>query len=156
AQGGDDEARGAMDGTLDSSPNSPSPDDFGGDGARPTPLREAAGQQAEDTPGTPERVGGGSAGPAPPETSGRAPTASRPLYRGEALRVRLGIIPLEGKTVDDVAAAVLEACQEFGVEMRRCDSKKSKGEAGGRLVVVGLACKHAMSNRQKEYRQADT
>lgn len=82
--------------------------------------------------------------------------ARRPAYSGEALRVRLGIIPLEGKTVDDVAAAVVEACQEFGVEMRRCDSKKSKGEAGGRLVVVGLACKHAMPNRQKEYRQADT
>lgn len=54
-----------------------------------------------------------------------------------------------------MAAAVVEACQEFGVVMRRCDSKKSKKEAGGRLVSVGLACKHAMPNRQKEYRQGD-
>ena len=79
--------------------------------------------------------------------------AGSPAYSAEALSARFAIIPLEGQTVDDVADAVVEACQEFGVEMRRCDSKKIKQEAGGRLVVVGLACKHAMPNRQKKYRQ---
>ena len=86
SQGGGDEARGAVDGTLDPSPNPQSSGVSGGDGARPTPPREEAPeqqagdtprapeQQAGDTPRTPQRGGGGSAAPAPPEASGRAPT----------------------------------------------------------------------------------
>ncbi|CAB1120545.1 unnamed protein product [Ectocarpus sp. CCAP 1310/34] len=150
AQGAGDEARGAMDGTLDPITNAQSKTVSGGDGIRP--LREAAEQG--ETSDTPQRAEGGAAGPAPPEASGRTPTAGSPAYSAEALSARLAIIPLEG-SVDDVAAAVVEACQEFGAVMRRCDSKKSKKEAGGRLVAVGLACKHAMPNRQKEYRQGD-
>ena len=80
---------------------------------------------------------------------------SRPAYSADALAARLNVIPLEGQTVEDVPAAVVAACLEFGVEMRRDDSKKSKVEAGGRFAVVGLACKHAMKNRQKEYREGD-
>ncbi|CAM9705832.1 unnamed protein product [Pylaiella littoralis] len=158
AQGAGDEARGAMDGTLDLITNAQSKNGSGGDGVRP--LGEAAEQgEAPGTPqraegGAPQRAGGGAAGPAPPEASGRTPTAGSPACSAEALSARLAVIPLEG-SVDDVAAAVVEACQEFGVVTRRCDSKKSKKEAGGRLVAVGLACKHAMPNRQKEYRQGD-
>ena len=64
-----------MDGTLDPSPNAQTKDGSGGDGARPTPLREAAEQREEgETPGTPQKAEGGAAGPAPPEASGRTPT----------------------------------------------------------------------------------
>ena len=51
---------------------------------------------------------------------------------------------------------MVDVCLEFGVVMRRCDSKKSKGEAGCRLYLVSLACKHAMPNRQKEYSLGNT
>ena len=81
--------------------------------------------------------------------------ASSPAYSADAMAARLAVIPLEGQTVEDVAAAVVAACQEFGVEMRRFDSKKSSKEPGARLTVVGLACKHAMKNRQKEYLAGD-
>ena len=79
----------------------------------------------------------------------------RPAYSAVLLAARLNVFPLEGQTVEDVAAAAVAACLEFGVEMRRYDSKKCKVEAGGRFAVVGLACKHAMKNRQKEYREGD-
>jgi len=71
------------------------------------------------------------------------------------MAARLDAIPLEGQSVEDVAAAVVAAFLEFGVEMKRFDSKKSSKEAGARMRLVGLACKHAMKNRQKEYRQGD-
>lgn len=67
------------------------------------------------------------------------------------MAARLAAIPVEGKTVEEVAAEVVGACQEFGVEMRRFDSKKSSKLPGARLTVIGLACKHGMRNRQKEY-----
>ena len=81
--------------------------------------------------------------------------ASRPAYSADALAARLNVIPLERQTIEDVAAAVVAAWVELGVKMRRCDSKRSKKEAGGRLTVVGLACKHVMKNRQKEYREGN-
>ena len=72
------------------------------------------------------------------------------------MAARLAAIPIEGQTAEDVAAAVVGAFHEFGVEMRRFDSKKkSSKEPGARLMVVGLACKHAMKNRQKEYLARD-
>ena len=69
------------------------------------------------------------------------------------MAARLAAIPLEGQSVEDVAAAVVAAFLEFGVEMKRFDSKKSSKEAGARMRLVGLACKHAMKNRQKEYKE---
>lgn len=81
--------------------------------------------------------------------------ASSPEYSADAMAARLDAIPLEGQSVEDVAAAVVAAFLEFGVEMKRFDSKKSSKEAGARMRLVGLACKHAMKNRQKEYRQGD-
>ena len=71
------------------------------------------------------------------------------------MAARLAAIPLEGQTVEDVTAAVVAAFHESGVEMRRFDSKKSSKDPGARLTVVGLACKHAMRNRQKEYLAGD-
>eukprot|EP00904_Undaria_pinnatifida_P005355 jgi/Undpi1/194/HiC_scaffold_1.g00191.m1 len=65
---------------------------------------------------------------------------------------RLDSIPLEGRSVEDVEADVKKAFLEFGIEMKRFDSKKSSKEPGARLRLIGLACKHAMPNRQKEYR----
>ena len=50
---------------------------------------------------------------------------------------RLDAIPLEGQSVEDVAAAVVASFLEFGVEMKRFDSKKSK-EAGARMRLLGL------------------
>ena len=65
---------------------------------------------------------------------------------------RLDAIPLEGRSIEDVEADVKKAFLEFGLEMKRCDSKKSSKEPGARLRLIGLACKHAMPNRQKQYR----
>eukprot|EP00904_Undaria_pinnatifida_P000958 jgi/Undpi1/10863/HiC_scaffold_3.g01389.m1 len=90
-------------------------------------------RQEGEPPGTPTWAAGGATGPAP-EASGCTPTASRPAYSADALAARLNVLPLEGQTVEDVAAAVtvVAACLEFGVEMRRCDSKKARK----RLAVV--------------------
>ena len=71
------------------------------------------------------------------------------------MATRLAAIPLEGKTIEQLEIEVMAAFQEFRVEMRRFDSKKSSKEPGARLRVVGLACKHAMKNRQKEYSMGD-
>eukprot|EP00904_Undaria_pinnatifida_P007810 jgi/Undpi1/4159/HiC_scaffold_16.g07526.m1 len=67
---------------------------------------------------------------------------------------RLDSIPLEGRSVEDVEADVNKAFLEFGIEMKRFDSKKSSKEPGARFRLIGLACKHAMPNRQKEYRDS--
>ena len=64
---------------------------------------------------------------------------------------RLDSIPLEGRNIEDVESDVKTAFLEFGVEMKRFDSKKSRREPGARLRLIGLACKHAMPNCQKEY-----
>lgn len=68
---------------------------------------------------------------------------------------RLAAIPLEGKSVEEVAEAAIAACVEFGVELRRFDSRKSSKEPGARMMTIGLACKHGMKNRQKEYKETD-
>lgn len=69
------------------------------------------------------------------------------------MAARLAAIPLEGQNIEDVEAAVVGAFLEFGVEMKRFDSKKSSKAPGARLKLIGLSCKHAMKNRQKEYRE---
>lgn len=85
----------------------------------------------------------------------RVNQASSLAYSADAKAARLSAIPLEGQTVEDVAAAVVAAFHEIGAEMRRVDSKKSSKEPRARLTVVGLAYKHAMKNRQKEYLAED-
>ena len=64
--------------------------------------------------------------------------ASSPEYSADAMAARLDAIPLEGQSVEDVAAAVVAAFLEFGVEMKRFDSKKSSKEAGARMRLLGL------------------
>lgn len=77
---------------------------------------------------------------------------SGPAYSAEAMATKLATIPLEGKTIEEVADAVKDACREERVLLVRADSKKSKG-AGSRVTVVGLVCKHGVANRQAAYRQ---
>ncbi|CAB1104350.1 unnamed protein product [Ectocarpus sp. CCAP 1310/34] len=153
AQGAGEDPDQPVDVALDSSPHSPSADVADGDGARP--LCEAAeahpALQERETPQTPTSAAGGAGGEGPEAT----PTAGSPEYSADAMAARLASIPLEGQSIEGVEAAVVGAFLEFGVEMKRCDSKKSSKEPGARLRLIGLACKHAMKNRQKEYREGD-
>lgn len=80
---------------------------------------------------------------------------SSPECSEDAMAARLASIPLKGQSIEEVEAAVKGAFLEFGVEMRRSDSKKSSKEPGARLKLIGLQCKHGLKNRQKEYREGD-
>eukprot|EP00904_Undaria_pinnatifida_P003346 jgi/Undpi1/13011/HiC_scaffold_7.g02675.m1 len=123
-----------------------------GDGARP--LRQPADPAERPTPRTPTSSAGGARGEGGPEASDRSPTTSSPEYSANMMSSRLDSIPLEGRSVEDVEADVKKAFLEFGIEMKRFDSKQSSKEPGARLRLIGLACKHAMPNRQKEYRDS--
>lgn len=55
-------------------------------------------------------------------------------YSADLMAERLAAIPLEGKNVEEVAEAAKAACLEFGVELRRFDSRKSSKEPGARMM----------------------
>eukprot|EP00904_Undaria_pinnatifida_P010515 jgi/Undpi1/6594/HiC_scaffold_20.g09073.m1 len=161
AQGSGDNADHPVDVDLDcghcsphssSRSSSQSLDVCDGDGARP--LRQPADPAERPTPRTPTSSAGGARGEGGPEASDRSPTTSSPEYSANMMSSRLDSIPLEGRSVEDVEADVKKAFLEFGIEMKRFDSKKISKEPGARLRLIGLACKHAMPNRQKEYRDS--
>eukprot|EP00904_Undaria_pinnatifida_P011692 jgi/Undpi1/7653/HiC_scaffold_23.g10126.m1 len=120
----------------------------------PAPASPAGNPAERPTPRTPTSSAGGARGEGGPEASDRSPTTSSPEYSANMMSSRLDSIPLEGRSVEDVEADVKKAFLDFGIEMKRFDSKKSSKEPGARLRLIGLACKHAMPNRQKEYRDS--
>lgn len=76
-------------------------------------------------------------------------------YSEDIMRAKLAAIPLEGRSVEDVAAAVTSACKEEGVEVACRDSWKSN-DAEPRVLMRRLKCIHGMQSLEEEQREKQT